>query len=250
MMAHIFFEDPSLRLWPGFALKTGWLNAAIFAPFPLGASRDWGPAVWRFYLALSTTNYSLFSSSTTAHLAGKGFSENGGLTRNLTGGLIAVVPVADIPNYRRGRFNRLDQSGVLNDRCQNSPGLLFWAGRVAVTSLTALPTFWFSFGQNDRHFLALYIKTVGVDKKALRPTMVSKIHLRFSTSEEGLIIWPYRARQKAKCSSKKWGGTSKTSTWGGASLVFIFRFSDEIFSYKIEIGCIYTFFGVGMSHVK
>lgn len=129
-----------------------------------------------------------FSSSTTAHLAGKGFSENGGLTRNLTGGLIAVVPVADIPNYRRGRFNRLDQSGVLNDRCQNSPGLLFWAGRVAVTSLTALPTFWFSFGQNDRHFLALYIKTVGVDKKALRPTMVSKIHLRFSTSEEGLII--------------------------------------------------------------
>lgn len=113
-----------------------------------------------------------------------------------------------------------------------------------MTSLTALPKFWFSVGQHERHFL------VGVEKKALRPTMVSKIHLPSARQRKDSIS--NHTELSRQLSALLRTGEEPQRLLIGPSLAFIFRFSDEIFSYKVEISCLYKFFGVSnsMSHVK
>lgn len=69
--------------------------------------------------------------------------------------------------YRRREFNKLGQRQILDKLYQNSSGILSWAGRVYVTSLSTLPVSWYTAGHNERHFLAHYIQTVGDREEVL-----------------------------------------------------------------------------------
>lgn len=87
----------------------------------------------KLHFVVNIDLYFLFSFSSKAQKAGKGFSGNG------------------------------SQSVILIGGSQNFRGILLWEGKGVLTSLSTLLASWSLADQNDQYILTLYIQKIGED---------------------------------------------------------------------------------------
>lgn len=130
----------------------------LLVPLHMGISGDRGPASWSFIFGLPTRCHSPFSFSDTAQVPGSGFSINGG--REMDPTEVFTTPIQFARMLIKSETEIIDSAkgalGSTGARTQET-----WIGRGEVSSLFTLPACWFTAGQNDQHFLALFIQTAG-----------------------------------------------------------------------------------------